>query len=150
MQKARDEMGADGDGPPLRTVSVLCVDDSPYVLEALHVLIEGHKPFAGAIALKWLGGLPRADDLVAECKRTCPDVVLLDIEMPGLSAYEAAERVSEECPDSRIIMFSSSSTPDNLNRAREAGAWGFVSKYERWSNLLDAIRAVAAGEPYFK
>ena len=128
------------DRAPIR---ILCVDDNPLVLQTIQRVI------AREPGLQVVGSLERADELLAECRRICPDIVLLDIEMPGLSAFVALEQLSPECPDTRVIIVSAYMTQTMVDRAVQSGAWGFVSKYDTSARMLEAIRAVADGKGHF-
>ena len=70
-----------------------------------------------------------------------PDVVLLDIQMPGLNGIEAARRIRQECPGSRIIFLSQSSDKEIIRAALEIGAKAFVQKAMAARELIPAIEA---------
>jgi two-component system response regulator DesR len=99
--------------------------------------------------LQWVGGLDRADHLIEESKRTCPDIVILDVDMPGADVFEVLPAMQNQCPNVRVIMLTSYSSPEHIDRAFAAGAWGFVSKLDQIDTLMDGIQAVMRGELYF-
>ena len=75
-----------------------------------------------------------------------PDVLFLDIEMPGLSGLDAAARLQDELPTCRVVIVTTFGRPGYLQRAMAAGAAGFLVKDGPIDGLADAIRRVVAGE----
>jgi two-component system response regulator DesR len=75
-----------------------------------------------------------------------PDVVLLDVEMPGLDGLAAASVLTTEAPDARVLIVTTFGRPGFLRRAMESGALGFVVKDAPAEQLADAVRRVARGE----
>ncbi len=125
------------DHPP---ISVLCVDDNEWVAEAIERRLRRTPGFV------WAGWLPSADDLPAAACERMPDIVLLDIDMPGRDAFDALRTIAERCPEVRVVMLSGHVRLDLVNRAFEAGAWGYLAKTQEMDAMLDALRRVAAGE----
>ncbi len=123
-----------------KTIGVLCVDDNEHVAEALRVKLRIIGGF------EWKGWLADADELVEAVEELCPDVVLLDIDMPGADPFVQLGSVSELCPDTRVLMFSGHVRRELVDKAIEGGAWGYVSKNDGEDALVAAICAVAAGQ----
>jgi two-component system response regulator DesR len=119
---------------------VLCVDDDGMLAAALKTTFKRTPGF------QWVGHLDDADDLAQSALDDCPDIVLLDIHMPGKDAFDALEELLEVCPDARAIILSGYVNQRLIDRAIEAGAWGFISKYDANPALLAAIKRVAGGE----
>ncbi|CAG0982830.1 Putative transcriptional regulator [Phycisphaerales bacterium] len=126
-----------------KQVSVLCVDDNPEVAEALKLRLSREKRF------RWVGWLPQANDLLDATRLHGPTLVLLDLDMPGVDPFEAMASLSRECPDTRVVVFTGHVRLDFIDRALEAGAWGFASKNDGEGELLRLLSAVAAGEVAF-
>jgi DNA-binding NarL/FixJ family response regulator len=122
-----------------RAIRVLCVDDNVMVADA----IEGLLGSAGGF--EWVGHFCSADNLLDAVQRRCPDVVLLDIDMPGKNAFEAVMELREHCPTSRVLMLSALVRRDLVDRAVDAGAWGYISKRDGGA-IVNAVRRVAEGE----
>ncbi|MBE2215249.1 MAG: response regulator transcription factor [Opitutaceae bacterium] len=79
-------------------------------------------------------------------ERHRPDVALLDLRMPVLGGNEAIETIRRSHPDARILVLTAYSGDEDIHRALEAGAMGYVLKSSTGEGLIPAIRAVAAGE----
>ncbi|HYF15163.1 MAG TPA: response regulator transcription factor [Phycisphaerales bacterium] len=121
-------------------VTVLVVDDNLDVADALRTRLSRTGGFA------CLGALPSADDLIAHAERVCPMIVLLDIDMPGKSPFDALAELAERCPASRAVMFTGHVRRELIEKALDNGAWGYVSKNDGEDELISALMKVAAGE----
>jgi DNA-binding NarL/FixJ family response regulator len=123
-------------GKPIR---VLCVDDNRFIADAMarRLLLEESMEWAG-----WLEQVAGPEDVL----QARPDVVMLDVDMPGFDSFELVRRLGELSPQTRILMFSGHVRADYIDRAVDAGAWGYVSKNESIGDVLAAIRRVAQGE----
>ena len=123
-----------------RRPAILCVDDNAEFAAALERLFSRLPDF------EWLGWLPAADHLVAEAPGRHPQLVIVDIDLPGLDPFRAVEELAGLDPEVRAVMCSGHVRPDLVDRALGAGAWGYVSKHEGEAELLSVLRQVAAGE----
>jgi len=121
-------------------IRVAIVDDHRLVREGLAQVL-GVEP-----GIEVVGEAGRGEDAAALAAACAPDVLLLDIALPDVDGLTTAERVLEEAPDTRILMLSMHSEPEYAAAARERGAHGLVGKSAPPETLIDAIRAVAAGE----
>jgi DNA-binding NarL/FixJ family response regulator len=77
-----------------------------------------------------------------------PDLILLDIGLPGLNGIEVARRLRDLAPKSKIIFLSQETSSDFVQQALGLGAWGYVFKAHAESDLLKAINAVLSGEQF--
>lgn len=126
--------------PPPKTLRLLCVDDNDLVAEALRRRVE-QEP-----ALVWVG---LVNDGNQACRRVCeatPDVVLMDIDMPGVDTFALIREISRECPDARVVMFSGHVNREYVERALDCGAWGYLSKNEDVARLLEGVCQAGRGE----
>jgi two-component system response regulator DesR len=125
---------------PSQRIGLLCVDDNPLVAEALRI------KFRPEADIEWLGHHHSADNLAALVRDREPDIVLLDLDMPGRDALEAMKEITQAGLDVRVIVLSGYVSLELINRAIAAGAWGYVSKSDGELAVLDAVRRVAADE----
>ncbi len=123
-----------------RVIRVLCVDDHAFLVEGLRAR------FAADPLVKFAGRLATADGLVEEVKRLQPDVVLLDVEMPGVDAFEAADDVRRRCPESRVVFLSAHVRDHYVSAAFKAGAYGYFSKSDEPDAIIQGIKSAARGE----
>ena len=123
-------------------IRIVIVDDDPLVRGGLTLMLEG-SPALDVVghAANGIEGL----SAVAELK---PDVVLMDIRMPGMDGLEATERLlSGPGTPPKVIILTTFDSDDDVLRALGAGASGFLLKDTRPAAIVDAISRVAAGEP---
>jgi DNA-binding NarL/FixJ family response regulator len=83
---------------------------------------------------------------VREAKRTRPDIAMLDAELPECDGIRAASLIRQHVPECKVLILSSAEDQESLLNALEAGATGFVSKTSPLSELIEAARAILAGE----
>jgi chemotaxis response regulator CheB len=122
--------------------NVLLVDDHRILLEGLRTLLEGEADMR-VIAVADNGR--SAVEMALELK---PDVVVMDIRMPKLDGAEATSLIVSSQRKTRIIGLSSEADARSINRIFDAGATGYLTKHEAYSELVQAIRAVMAGGAY--
>ena len=120
-------------------IAVLICDDHPLFRQGLRRLLETVGEFAV------VGEVERAEEVSAAVRDRRPDVVVLDVELPGGSGIGAAEALRAQAPDVRVLMLSGFSDPTRVRAALRAGASGYVLKNAPPEELIDSIRRVAAG-----
>jgi DNA-binding NarL/FixJ family response regulator len=118
---------------------VLIVDDHPLTREALASLLTQH----GFDVVGEADDGESAIDAVAALR---PDLVLLDLSMPGMSGLEALPRLREAAPDCEVVVLTASETEENLLAAIRAGAAGYLLKSEPPERIVDFLRGAAHGE----
>jgi DNA-binding NarL/FixJ family response regulator len=124
-------------------ISVLVVDDHQMFAEALGMMLSTEDD------LEVLGYLSDAEDVVAYAAATSPDVVLMDIDMPGTDGVTATRRVVGACPETKVVLITALSDPSLVLRGIEAGASAFVAKERAAEDLVDVIRRASMGEAVF-
>jgi len=134
---ARSSHAADSAGREDFGVRVLCVDDHA-------VLVEGLKAqFAIDGRIGVVGRLESAEKLLEEVSRLRPDVVLLDIEMPGPDAFEMADRLRHMHPKVRVVFLSAHIRDAYITAAYKCGAWGYFAKSDELEAIGEGVMAVA-------
>jgi two-component system, NarL family, response regulator DevR len=119
---------------------ILLVDDHEIVRLGLKALLERHPNF------EVVAEASTAREAVEKVETFLPDVVVMDIRLPGGSGIEACEEISERFPDSKVIMLTSYAEDEMLFSAIRAGAAGYVLKQIGGEDLVHAIEAVSRGE----
>ncbi len=122
------------------TIRVFLADDHGVVREGLRLLLESQQDIT--VVGESADGL----EAVRDTLRLRPDVVVLDIAMPGLNGIEAARQIHIELPECKAIMLSMYVSNEHVYRALEAGARGYVVKESAGEELIQAIRTVYVGE----
>ena len=89
------------------------------------------------------------EESLAIARKSKPDVIVMDILMPGISGVDASRQITEALPGTRILILSNHSGEALVQAALDAGVLGYVRKARAFEELIPAIRAVAAGERYF-
>lgn len=122
------------------TITILLVDDHTLLRSGVRMLLQRDPGFI--IAGEASNGL----DGVKLARQLKPDVVLMDLNMPGLSGVEALQLILEETPHMAVLMLTVSEDGADLGRALHAGARGYLLKNIEGEQLARAIRRAAAGE----
>ncbi|MEO6790386.1 MAG: response regulator transcription factor [Ornithinibacter sp.] len=121
------------------TIRILIADDQALVRGALAALLDLEDD------LEVVGEVARGDLVVEAASRLGPDVVLMDVEMPGLDGIAATAALRQEVPATRVLIVTTFGRPGFLRRGLQAGAAGFVVKDTPARQLADAVRRVHAG-----
>ncbi len=126
-----------------RPIKVVLVDDHVLVRETLARQLE-QEPDMQVVATAG-----DADTAVTHVVEQQPDIVILDIDMPGREAFDAAAVIRQRCPATRLIILSGYFHDRYIDRALAVGASSYLSKAEPLATVVKAIRAVATGGTYF-
>jgi DNA-binding NarL/FixJ family response regulator len=125
------------------TVRVLIADDHPVFRRGLAGVLAD----AGDITV--VGEAADGDTTLAVAIRERPDVILMDLHMPGLSGVEATRRLAAEAPDIRVLVLTMLDDDESVLAAMRAGARGYLVKGSAGDRIVGAVRAVAAGDAVF-
>jgi DNA-binding NarL/FixJ family response regulator len=125
-----------------QTIRVLIADDHNLFRAAVRGLLKG---FGG---IEVIGEATDGREAVTLATEHRPDVLLMDVGMPGLNGIEAAERVRTATPTTRVIILSMHTGEEHVTRALKAGAAGYLLKDAQPDELERAVRQVARGEAY--
>jgi DNA-binding NarL/FixJ family response regulator len=120
-------------------IRVVVVDDHPIVRQGLVATLEDEPDF------EVVGAASSAEEALTLVGQSQPDVVLLDLELPGLSGVEAIPRLLEASPSTRVLVFTAYDTDERVIATIRAGAKGYLLKGAAVSEITGAIRAVAGG-----
>lgn len=126
-----------------KSITALLVDDHAMVRETLANWLRE----AGDVQV--IAEVSSADEAIAVAVREKPDVVLMDIDMPGLLAFDAIRTIRTRVPKTRVIIVSAFYHDRYIEEALSAEASGYLTKGEHPESVLKAMRAVAAGGVYF-
>jgi DNA-binding NarL/FixJ family response regulator len=121
---------------------ILLADDHETVLEGLRMILNA-QPDMQVVATAADGR-----DAIAQTERLSPDVVIMDISMPGLNGLSATQQLTAKCPGAKVLTLTRHADHSYLQQMMRAGAAGYVLKQSRPAELLHAIRAVATGGKY--
>ena len=121
---------------------ILLADDHETVREGLRMILNA-QPDMQVVATAGDGS-----EAISQCEKVTPDIVLMDISMPGMNGLAATIRLSEKCPEAKVLTLTRHADSSYLQQLMRAGAAGYVLKQSRPAELLHAIRSVATGGKY--
>jgi two-component system, NarL family, response regulator NreC len=124
------------------TLRVLLADDHEVVRTGLRALVESSPD------MTVVGEARDGLEAVSRTRELSPDVVVMDISMPGMGGAEATERITRDCPAARVIALTAHADRAHLTRLLQAGAAGYVLKRAAADELVRAIRMVGSGGSY--
>jgi two-component system nitrate/nitrite response regulator NarL len=120
-------------------VRILIVDDHPITRDALAALL-------GQYGFSVVGEAAEGEQAIELTRRLRPQIVLLDLSMPGLSGLEALPRLREAAPETEVVVLTASGTEENLLAAIRGGAAGYLLKSEPPERIAEFLRGVGHGE----
>jgi len=118
---------------------VLIVDDHPLTRDALTVLLRQN-------GFEVAGEAADGETAIARAGELAPDLILLDLSLPGMNGLEALPLLREAAPAAEVVVLTASGTDDNLLAAIRGGAAGYLLKSEPPERIVDFLRSVARGE----
>ncbi|HEX4519631.1 MAG TPA: response regulator transcription factor [Gaiellaceae bacterium] len=123
-------------------ITTLIVDDHEVVREGLRLSLSR------APHIRVVGEASDGESAIDLALRRKPDVVIMDVRMPGMDGLEATRQLSEQLPETKVLIFTAYSERSLLGRGFESGAKGYVLKEAPHGTLVRAIEKVASGEGY--
>jgi DNA-binding NarL/FixJ family response regulator len=123
-------------------ISCLIVDDHEVVREGLRLSLSR------AAHIRVIGEAGDGASAVELATRRRPDVVIMDVRMPGMDGLEATRQLTDRVPDAKVLIFTAYSEKSLLSRGLDSGAKGYILKEAPHQTLVRAIEKVAAGEGY--
>lgn len=121
-------------------IRVVLAEDQEMVLSAFASLLELEAD------VEVVATATNGEEALAAVREHHPDVMLTDIEMPGLSGLDVARKLADENPEIKVVIFTTFARSGYLRRALEAGVWGYILKDAPITDLVDALRRVHQGE----
>ncbi|MFF3668713.1 response regulator [Microtetraspora malaysiensis] len=122
------------------TIRVVLADDQPLIRAGLRMVIDT------APDVEVAGEAGTGAQAVQLTRQLHPDVVVMDIRMPGMDGIEATQTITAESPNTRVIMLTTFDDDDNVYASLRAGASGFLVKDMALEDILSAVHVVAAGD----
>ena len=120
-------------------IRIIVVDDHPIVRQGLVATLDDEADF------EVVGAASSAEEAVVLVERQRPEVILLDLELPGMSGVEAIPRLREASPATRVLVFTAYDTDERVLSAVRSGAGGYLLKGAAVAEIAAAIRTVVAG-----
>jgi DNA-binding NarL/FixJ family response regulator len=120
----------------------LAVDDHPTVRKGLTLM------FGQADDLELVGSVESGEEVAEAVERLQPEVVIVDVRLPGMDGISVVKRISQVAPDVKLVVFSAYGDKRLLSDALSAGADAYVLKGSPPEDLLRAVRTVSAGKPF--
>ena len=132
--------GSERPGEVSGPVSVVLADDQALMRMGFRMVLEAEED------ITVVGEASDGTSALAQAKALHPDVILMDVRMPGMNGIEATERITRECPGTRVLILTTFDLDEYAFAGLRAGASGFLLKDTRPTELAEAIRTVASGE----
>jgi DNA-binding NarL/FixJ family response regulator len=121
-------------------ISVLVVDDHRMFAEAIEMLLAGHE------GIEIIGAVGTGEEAVEVATAKAPNVVLMDIDLPGIDGIESTRRIKAKVPEAQVIVITAFQEPATIAAAIQAGASGYLPKTKAADELLSVIRRAADGD----
>ncbi len=127
----------------MKKTKIFLVDDHQIVIDGLSSYLIGNTEF------EIVGSANSANELFENLKTIQPDILVLDIKMPGLQGFDIAKIMLEKYPNIKVVFLSSNTDKESLNEAVKSGALGYLSKDIQEEEFLIALNKIKNGENYF-
>ena len=126
-----------------RPIRVLVVDDHPVVRKGISAALSRTDGF------EVVGEAADGDEAIQAARDLCPEVILLDIDLPGRNGISVAEILQSELPDIKVVILSMFTSEGYVMQALRSGVQGCVPKASSMEEVARAVRSVSEGDVYF-
>jgi PAS domain S-box-containing protein len=122
---------------------ILIADDHEVMRRGVRGLVESQEEWSVC------GEAIEGNEAISKTKELRPDLLILDVSMPGMSGIEAALQILKDEPNTRILFFTMHDSPQMMRELSNVGAWGYVAKARAGNDLVDAVRIILDGKKFF-
>jgi two-component system response regulator NreC len=126
----------------MANIRVLIVDDHALFREGIRLILQNQ----GSIEV--IGEAADGDQAIKAARMLKPDVVLMDVTMPGMDGLQATRQIKQDCPEAQVLMLTMHESDDYFFHSLNAGASGYVLKEAASADLVAAIQSVAQGQVF--
>jgi DNA-binding NarL/FixJ family response regulator len=126
--------------PAVSTITVLLVDDNALLAESMPRVLAKDARFA------WAGWVEDSAEVIERVRTVAPNLVLMDVDMPGVDTFDLVRELATKCPASKVVMFSGHVRGEYADAAVDAGAYGYLHKDDEFPALLNNLAKAHAGE----
>jgi len=126
----------------MKEITIIITDDHHLVREAWSLILNNNSQF------KVIAECGSGEEAIEKAKDLRPNVVIMDINLPGINGIEATEKIRKYSPASKILAISSHAHPSYARKMMQKGAFGYVTKTSSCEEMFKAIREVNAGKRY--
>ncbi len=127
----------------MSAVRILIVDDHEFVRRGVRSILETHEGW------QVVGEAQNGDDAIRIAAETCPDIVVMDISMPGLNGLDATRQIVRSHPETQVLVLSMHDSERLIRDVLSSGARGYILKSDAGRDLLAATESLLIGKPFF-
>src|ERR1700719_2781953 len=122
---------------------ILIADDHEVMRRGLRGLVESQEEWSVC------GEAMEGNEAISKARELRPDLLILDVSMPGVSGIEVALQILKDEPNTKILFFTMYDSPQMMRELSNVGAWGYVAKARAGNDLVDAVRIILDGKKFF-
>jgi two-component system, NarL family, sensor kinase len=139
----KENFQANGRQRPVVRRRILIADDHEVMRRGVRGLVESQEEWSVC------GEAIEGNEAISKTRELHPDLLILDVSMPGVSGIEAARQILKDDPNMKILFFTMYDSPQMMREISNVGAWGYVAKARAGNDLVDAVRIIFDGKKFF-